>query len=211
MGLPLGKTRTRKALCETEIPSLAERTMIIAGTGHRPDKIRLGNLDGYRASVQARLVDLARAALDRHVPERVISGMALGWDTALAQAALDLGIPFDAYVPFEGQESRWPAAAQQRYRDLLGRADQILIVSPGSYEVEKMQVRNERMVDDCDLLLALWNGTAGGTRNCLRYAGKVGRRVVNLWPHWARHAAGRTAGAPDPVLSGLLAAAGALA
>jgi uncharacterized phage-like protein YoqJ len=185
--------------------------MIIAGTGHRPDKIRIGNQNGYQASVHARLVDLARAALDRHTPARVISGMALGWDTALAQAALDLGIPLQAYVSFEGQESRWPAAAQQRYRDLLRRADDVLIVSPGPYAVEKMQLRNERMVDDCDLLLALWNGTPGGTRNCVLYAEEVGRRSVNLWPHWVRHAGGSPAAAPDPVLSGLLAAAGGLA
>lgn len=187
--------------------------MIIAGTGHRPDKIRMGALDGYQAPVHARLVGVARVALVRHAPDRVISGMALGWDTALAEAALDLGIPYDAYVPFEGQESRWPAGAQRRYHDLLRLARQVLVVSPGSYSVERMDLRNERMVDDCDLLLALWNGTPGGTRNCIRYASSVRRQMVNVWPEWQRSAAtsGPAARADDPVLSGLLAAAGRLA
>lgn len=191
--------------------------MIIAGTGHRPDKIRLGTRDAYHHQVHSRLVDLARAVLQRKAPTRVISGMAQGWDTALAIAAVDLGIAFDAYVPFEGQESRWPAAAQRRYRDLLSRAATVVIVCEGGYSVEKMQTRNERMVDDSDLVVALWNGTPGGTRNCIDYAETVGRRWENQWRFWLRHAGPRSAvaAAPtrltDPVFEALLADAGGVA
>lgn len=188
--------------------------MILAGTGHRPNKLRIGALDGYHPAVHARLVDLARAALQREAPARVISGMALGWDTALAEAAVEMGIPFDAYVPFAGQESRWPEPSRRRYRDLLARAARVVVVSPGGYAPEKMQLRNERMVDDSELLLALWDGSAGGTRNCITYAHSVGRRCRNLWPSWVRHTGRREALAPasaDTVLAGLLEAAGGLA
>ena len=115
--------------------------MIIAGTGHRPDKLRIGALDGYHPDVQARLVDLARAALQREQPSRVISGMALGWDTALAAAALELGLPLDAYVPFTGQESRWPEPARRRYHGILARAARVLVVSEGGFSAAKMQLR----------------------------------------------------------------------
>lgn len=185
--------------------------MIIAGTGHRPDKLRVGALNAYQPAVHERLVDLARAALTQEAPARVISGMALGWDTALAMAALDLAIPFDAYVPFAGQESRWPEPSRRRYHDLLGRAERVVIVSPGGYSPASMQRRNERMVDDCDRLLALWDGSAGGTCNCVRYAESAGRPIRNLWPSWQRHTGQRTGPARtggDPVRSGLLAAAG---
>jgi hypothetical protein len=186
--------------------------MILAGTGHRPNKLRIGALDGYQPRVQTRLMDLARAALRRRRPDLVISGMAIGWDTALAIAAVDVGIPFDAYVPFEGQESRWPPAARGVYRDLLRLARRTIIVSEAGYSPEAMQFRNERMVDDCDSLLALWNGTPGGTANCLRYADAVGRPYENLWRQWVRHAdPTRRPPEPlsDPVMAGLLAAAGA--
>ena len=43
------------------------------------------------------------------------------------------------------------------------------MVSNGPYTSAAMQVRNEWMADHCDVLLALWNGTPGGTANCLRY------------------------------------------
>lgn len=157
--------------------------VVAAGTGHRPDK-----LGGYSEAVTARLVDLARAALLHYRPEKVISGMALGWDTALALAALELGIPLIAAIPFEGQEKAWPAVSQARYRDILSRATEIVIVSAGRYSGWKMQVRNEWMVDRCDILLALWDGSEGGTRNCLRYAERKGTQVSNLWVSWMRYA-----------------------
>ncbi len=45
-----------------------------------------------------------------------------------------------------------------------------------------MQVRNEYMVDRADLVLALWNGTPGGTGNCVRYARTRGVPVFVIDP-----------------------------
>ena len=151
--------------------------MIVAGTGHRPDK-----LGGYGASTVRRLTLFARFVLEGVGPDGVISGMALGWDMALAEAALDLGIPLLAALPFRGQEARWPEASQARYRGLLARASRIEIVCEGGYSAWKMQARNEWMVDHCDLLLALWDGSSGGTANCVRYARRVERPRLDLWP-----------------------------
>lgn len=153
--------------------------MIIAGTGHRPDK-----LGGYTAALDMRLQVLAMRALREHAPALVVSGMALGWDVALASAAVRLDIPFIAAIPFEGQESRWPESSQYRYRQLLKQAAGVEIVCTGGYAGWKMQRRNEWMVGlvDADgVMLALWNGSDGGTANCVRYAERVGKPVVNLW------------------------------
>lgn len=157
--------------------------MIVAGTGHRPDK-----LGGYHAAVAEQLATLACETLQLLKPVRVISGMALGWDTALAVAAHRLGVPFSAYVPFVGQESKWPRASQDSYHKLLKRAQCVEVIAPGGYSSAAMQQRNERMVDDCDLLLALWNGTPGGTANCVRYAERAERLTLNVWPLWAQGA-----------------------
>lgn len=63
--------------------------MIIAATGHRPDK-----LGGYDDDVMKRLKDLARGYLEKQeVLAEVISGMAQGWDTAIALVAIELEIP----------------------------------------------------------------------------------------------------------------------
>jgi uncharacterized phage-like protein YoqJ len=44
-----------------------------------------------------------------------------------------------------------------------------------------MQRRNEWMVDHCDILYAFWDGTSGGTANCVKYAAQIGKPYVNLW------------------------------
>jgi predicted Rossmann fold nucleotide-binding protein DprA/Smf involved in DNA uptake len=153
-----------------------------AATGHRPDK-----LGGYGPAVAARLRRGATRFLEgRRNTTEAVGGMALGWDTAWALAALDVGVPLVAALPFKGQESRWPVESQRLYHWILERAAEVVIVCPGGYSPDKMQRRNEWMVDRCDELAALWDGSAGGTANCVAYADQVGRPVVNLWPDWAR-------------------------
>jgi uncharacterized phage-like protein YoqJ len=44
-----------------------------------------------------------------------------------------------------------------------------------------MQRRNEWMVERADVILALWNGSSGGTANCVAYARQRGSRIVNVW------------------------------
>jgi uncharacterized phage-like protein YoqJ len=150
--------------------------MKIAGTGHRPDK-----LGGYNQETKDRLYKLAHRCLKYLKPEIAISGMALGWDIAIARASLDLDIPLTAAIPFLGQEKAWPTESQIEYNEILSRATEIVVCSEGGYAAYKMQVRNKWMVDNCDLLLALWNKSAGGTANCVKYADSVGRDVLNVF------------------------------
>jgi uncharacterized phage-like protein YoqJ len=150
--------------------------MIYAATGHRPDK--LGGYDIYSAK---RLIDFATEVLEHHQPSAVITGMALGWDTAIAEAAVNLKIPFHAYIPFVGQELVWPITTKLIYKSLLNKAEKIVICSEGGFSKEAMQKRNEAMVDNCDMLLAMWNGSKGGTGNCLAYARSIGRPYINYW------------------------------
>lgn len=155
--------------------------MIIAATGHRPDKI---SSDGYGAETSRRLHRLATDSLKDLAPEKVISGMALGWDQAVAHAAIDLDIPVLAAIPHEGHESRWPFASQKRYHAILKHCDEVVLVTDGPYAAWKMQIRNQFMVDRANVLLALWNGGPGGTANCVNYARKHKVEVVNLWGRW---------------------------
>ncbi len=150
--------------------------MILAGTGHRPDK-----LGGYHPSVTDNLTALARVMITKLKPSHIISGMALGWDQALAQSAVDMDIPFTAAVPFKDQDNRWPEDSRTKYKSLLLKADKVVTVSPGGFTAAKMQIRNEWMVDRCDVLLALWDGSPGGTGNCIQYAKKVNAKIVNIW------------------------------
>jgi uncharacterized phage-like protein YoqJ len=153
--------------------------MIIAGTGHRPDK-----LGGYGSDVTFKLHSLAFNWIEDNKPSRIITGMALGWDQALGWAAYDSEIPFTAAMPFVDMEKKWPTQSQEWFKDLLALSDDPVYVEDGGYASWKMQSRNEFMVDNCDVVLALWNGTPGGTANCIAYAEKVGKPIINLWEHY---------------------------
>lgn len=152
-------------------------TMIICGTGHRPDK-----LGGYTSDVHFKLVSLAMDYLDKR-PDitKVISGGALGWDQALAAGARACKIPYIMALPFPGFEDRWPQSSKNDLYALMAGAENTVYVKEGPYAGWKMQERNKWMVDNSDQVLALWNGTTGGTANCVAYAEKVGKPIINLW------------------------------
>ena len=158
--------------------------MIICGTGHRPNK-----LGGYSDPIFDALVRLCSYYLTTTTekPTLVISGMAQGFDQALAQACLDCGYPYDAYVPHEGQESIWrDPRAKDKYYKLLNSAREVKLIVPGPFAAWKMMKRNEAMVNASDTVLALWDGTGGGTGNCVSYARRMNKNIIHLWDRWQK-------------------------
>lgn len=144
--------------------------MIIAGTGHRSIAYPV---DRIVTSIVDELLSLN--------PTKVISGMALGWDMALADAAVFLDIPFRAAVPFPGQPDLWPVDQKARYHRLLEQAEDVTYIS--EFTVGRAyEIRNRWMIDRADLVLAYWDGSLnGGTANAVRYANKKKVPLKNLW------------------------------
>lgn len=109
-------------------------------------------------------------------PDKIISGMALGTDQWAAEAAMELGIPFIAAVPCDGQDSMWPDESKRKYQVILDSAAEVVVVSPGPYAPAKMHERDRWMVDHSDMLLGVWSGVRkGGTFGTIRYAEKQQR------------------------------------
>jgi uncharacterized phage-like protein YoqJ len=160
--------------------------MIIAGTGHRPQGLTDKKSVRYTNALVNALAEFYIPYLRKMMPERVIVGMALGTDTGLAVACARIGVPFWAAIPHYHQESKWGKAAQDLYDRLLLKAKETIFVEQGEYAAWKMQSRNEWMVNQADTVLALWNGSSGGTANCVAYANKVGKPVINLWDEWVK-------------------------
>jgi len=162
--------------------------MIISAAGHRPEKLKAYNQAAYPGSfTYDRLIDLSTQIIKRREATHVISGMSLGFDMAVAQAAIEINVPFVAAIPFEGQESNWPKESQDYYHQLLGQASEIEFVSKPGYESWKMQKRNEFMVDNADVVIALWDGSKSGTGNCVNYAESIEKPVINYWDVWEQN------------------------
>jgi uncharacterized phage-like protein YoqJ len=157
--------------------------MILAGTGHRPVTLNLT----YSKSDRQLLFDFALSSLQKQAltsNDTIISGMANGWDQALACAAIELEIPFIAALPFKGQESKWPESGKSHYNYLLSKAKETVIVCEGGYANWKYYARDKWMVDHADGILALWSGIKSGTADTVMYAKQKNKQVINVWDDW---------------------------
>lgn len=85
-------------------------------------------------------------------------------------------------LPHEGQSDKWSDSAQERYHLILKQADSIEYVSHEYYD-GCMLDRNHRLVEAAKTLLAVYNGERrGGTAATIRYARKLGRKIISLNP-----------------------------
>ncbi|MCK9199039.1 MAG: SLOG family protein [Bacilli bacterium] len=146
--------------------------MKIAVTGHRPNKLWGYNYDqpNYK-----KLKDIFKRILKENNCTEAITGMALGVDQVFAQAVIELkdegmNISLTCAIPCFNQSSIWPNSSKEIYNSILDRADNIIIITESNYTKSCMQKRNEWMVDRCDLLIGVWNGSSGGTSNCIQYS-----------------------------------------
>ena len=158
-----------------------------AFTGHRPHKLPWGydEADERCAAVKGALAGQIAALAARGVTD-YYTGMARGTDIWASQAVLDLkerlgGIRLRCVLPHLGQDDRWPGAAQELYRGILARADEVVTLSDRYYD-GCLLARNRYMVDRAAYLLAVYDGSGGGTGYTVRYAGERGRRVIVIDP-----------------------------
>lgn len=181
--------------------------MKVGFTGHRPNK--LWGYD-YQHTSYIALKEKVKKFLIEEKVRIVYCGMALGFDTIVALAVLELkdegfDIKLVACIPCANQECRWNIADRNLYKSILKRTDKIyglnehgteidlslmedgtLIDEDGAaydvaYQPWLMQDRNKVIVNHCDHLIALWDGTKGGTANCVEYARRTGRVNIIRW------------------------------
>ena len=144
-------------------------------TGHRPEKLPWGTDEGDPrcAALKRKLYDAVEAAYDEGM-RHFICGMARGCDFYFAEAVLQLrarreGVSLEAAVPCPTQADSWPEEDRARWRRILAACDLETLVQH-SYTPGCMLRRNRYMVDHSALVIAVYDGTSGGTRRTLEYA-----------------------------------------
>lgn len=173
----------------------------VAFTGHRPNKI--GGYDAaspLRIKVRAAIKDALQRAIAKFSDKEivVISGGALGVDTDAASVAKELGLRFMVAAPCRNQDSKWPSESKKRYSNMCRAADPalaktlamngetveggVVYIHDGLYNGRCMQDRNVWMVDHADAVVAIWDGSSGGTANCVGYARNQRKPMVHIDP-----------------------------
>ena len=137
----------------------------IGVTGHRPERLK-------KLTTVSKLTDWLDLQFHEHGEDFIlISGMAQGTDQIAAFEAFLFGGRLWCYYPY-----RRKLHESQDY--LNTKAEKI------RYEYEKYEPqcyidRDRRIVDDCDVLLAVWDGIkSGGTWQTIKYAREKGKQII---------------------------------
>lgn len=141
-------------------------------TGHRSEKI---------ADVR-RVREAVRASLIEAQPDVVVCGMANGFDLYAGHEAVNLGFNVWCAKPWAGHKPR--KGDEPLYNAITMFAEKIVDVDLSERYLGPWlyQKRNEWMVNQGTHILAYWDGSSGGTKNCLDYNRRTKKlRVRNLY------------------------------
>lgn len=149
-------------------------------TGHRPDK-----LPADEKPLRACLRQLIHAAAADGIRD-FLCGMALGADRLATEEVLALkksGAPVRliAALPCPQQAARWSPADRQRYAQLLAQTDGQYVACE-QYTPYCMNARNLWMVEHASRVIAVFDGSSGGTANTLRRAREQQLDILLIHP-----------------------------
>lgn len=148
----------------------------IAVTGHRLNKLGYDDF-AFHAKIKKHMLSI----LDQYEDPILISGCALGIDQFWMEVGLNNKLPVIAAIPFYGFDQVWPIEARQDLAKMLECCTELNYICNKSSR-QAFQKRNEWMVDNADLVVAYWDGSSGGTANCVRYAWSKKKEVLRFDP-----------------------------
>lgn len=158
-------------------------------TGHRPKSLPFGYNE--EEALCKKLKELLSESIERQITENgvthFISGMAMGVDIYAAEAVLKLRekypqIKLECAIPCETQANKWSEGWRNRYFDIIRRSDVAKMLQT-HYTPDCIMKRNKYMVDNSDVVIAVWNGLKSGTGNTVNYAVKSGKNVIIIDPN----------------------------
>lgn len=157
-------------------------------TGHRPQKLPYGFDEENELCIRlkARLTAEIEIKIECGV-DTFLCGMALGTDIWCGEIVIKLKEQFPnirliACIPHTGQEKSWNDDYKERYARLLDSADHSIVLYV-RYVRGCMQKRNRYMVDNSAHMIAVYNGSAGGTQTTVEYAKRKGLDIIILDPN----------------------------
>lgn len=138
----------------------------IAVTGHRPERIK-----GKEQKIEEWIEKQIQIFIKNNDVITIIDGMAEGVDQIAAGVALNKGVQLSCYFPYKKRLYGVCAAFAEKATEVRFLYDK--------YWDKCYLERDRRMVDDCDLLLVVWDGKPwGGTYYTYKYALQKGKNVL---------------------------------
>ena len=169
------------------MPPLITRDNTCCFSGHRPEKLpwHSDELDPRCVKLKEKLYDVVQALYLSGI-RHFICGMARGCDFYFAETVLRLrsdyeGITLEAAIPCEEQSKNWSESDRSRYYHLVSECDFETLLQR-EYTEDCMLRRNKYMVDRSSVLIAVFDGTLGGTLHTVNYASKKELEIIEIRP-----------------------------
>ena len=137
-------------------------------TGHRPEKCSRD-----AEEIRTELGQEINLAIESGFTT-FITGMARGTDLWAGQIVMERkaqnpNLHLICAIPYPGFEKKWSEQWRSLYQQVLDASDYTKYFFK-KFSYASFQVRNEWMVDHAARVIAVYNGTGGGTRNTIEYA-----------------------------------------
>ena len=159
-----------------------------AFTGHRPQRLSFCSDEADERCIQLKLIlrEQIIHLIEEDGVSYFITGMAMGVDMYAAEIVLDLkanypGLQLECAIPYEEQAMRWTNALRERYYNIASKCDKETMLQT-HYSSGCFQRRNRYMVDQADIVLAVWDGQPSGTGSTVKYALSKGKQVIRIDP-----------------------------
>ena len=151
----------------------SKKNITVAFTGHRE----------YSGSADEALRQVVRDLYNENY-RIFLCGMARGFDLAAGECILDLrnelaDIELVCVIPFYGQEQSFSQIDRERFHRLTELSDDVILLA-NEYSVGAFHSRNNFMINKSSVMVAYYNGSAGGTHYTIHRAAKRGLRIINL-------------------------------
>ncbi len=164
-----------------------EEKKVAAFTGHRKQRLMQVNKDYRNLSGQIRekVITMIKNLYEEGFRE-FYSGMAEGFDMIAAEAVLQLKEQYEdmtlvTAIPFRAQAEWFDPQDQLLYRELLKKADRVVMLSEKYYRGCYLR-RDTYMVSRASMVIAYWDNVCnGGTYHTVKKAVETGREVINLF------------------------------
>ncbi|MCM1054812.1 MAG: DUF1273 domain-containing protein [Bacteroides sp.] len=163
-----------------------------AFTGYRPEKLPFGS--DYESEQAKRLRYALYTEYDklfRKGFKYFLTGGAMGSDLMAADVILQLKKEYGKQaknvmsiicLPCHEHFKSWAPAEIEHLEKILSGDTSAFYVSDRPYYAGCMQERNKYMVDTSAVLIAVYDGKPGGTKNTVDYARSLKRKIVSFRP-----------------------------
>lgn len=182
-------------------PAEKKPVIHIGFTGHRPSRLGGYNINTPKyETLQKDLEHCIERALEEYDTVVGHSGLALGGDTIWSKAVLSMKtryperVQFHAEIPMLEQHEQWfkesdvefwhKQAESADFTSVYGSLADRTVQERKHLSAKLLNDRNKGMVDHSDLLLALWDGSSGGTANAVSYGRRTETTIVVVNPKY---------------------------